>query len=137
MTAIRDFYRKEHRTGIDYASVRRALKCLGLQKHYNHTVYIMKELRGRPLVTLSMAQEQKLLCRFLELKEVFECISDRRVNMLSYPYVIRKLCELEGWNRMAKIVPILKSFQRITSQDELWHEICNRKHWRFTPTPLH
>lgn len=134
LRTVREYLEKEHRQCIDYDLVKTVLKKTRLQKHYDHVVFIMNELRGKPLVLLTTNQEQVLISLFLELQPVFGAISNRRVNMLSYPYVIRKLCELKGWTAMARVIPTLKSHSRLFQQDELWREICRTKGWTFRPT---
>ena len=132
---VRQLLLKENHQGIHYWNVKNCLHKLGLQRHYNHCVYIMSQLRGRPLVTMTRNQEQILVEMFMKLQDSFVLLSHTRVNMLSYPFVIRKLCELKGWFNMARIIPTLKSNLRIMMQDDLWRKICESKGWRFIPTP--
>lgn len=132
---VRNLLINENKTAIHYWNIRNALRTLKLQKYYDNCTYIMTELRGKPLVNLSRSQETILIEMFLGLRESFVSLQKVRINMLSYPYVIKKLCELKGWHNMAKIVPILKSHCRIVMQDELWRRICIHKGFRFIPTP--
>lgn len=133
--AVRNLLLKDNVRGIHYWNVRGCLQRLGLQRHYSHCVYIMSRLRGRPLVTMTRNQEQVLVEMFLRLQEPFSKLTLSRVNMLSYPYVLKKLCELKGWFNMARIIPTLKSGLRIMMQDDLWRKICEYNGWRFIPTP--
>jgi hypothetical protein len=126
---IKDNCRKVH-----YWAVRNALKRLGYERFYDHSVYIMSRIRGTPLVDMTKNQEEVLVRMFLELEPIFYILKDNRVNMLSYPYVIKKLCEIKGWHAMARIIPTLKSHTRIVMQDEMWRRICHEKGWIFTPT---
>ena len=134
---VRLFLLKDGITDIHFWTVKNALKQLGLQRYYGNTIQIMTQLRGRPLFNLNPKQEQRLVVLFLELRESFSVISNHRVNMLSYPYTIRKLCEHVGWHRIAQSIPLLKSSLRIQVQDQLWRQICDYKKWTFKATPLH
>jgi hypothetical protein len=125
---------KDNLNGIHYWNVRSCLQRLKMQRHYSHCVFIMSEIRGRPLVTMTRNQEQVLVEMFLKLQDPFSSLVKYRVNMLSYPYVLKKLCELKGWFNMARIIPTLKSGGRIMMQDEMWRKICEYRGWRFIPT---
>lgn len=131
---VADLLIKDNCRGVHYWVIRNALKRLGYQEFYDNSVYIMSRIRGTPLVSLTKNQETVLVQMFMELEQVFSSLRHSRVNMLSYPYVIKKLCELKGWNAMARIIPTLKSHTRIILQDELWRKICEQKQWRFIPT---
>lgn len=131
---VRQLLVKDNMNGIHYWNVRNCLQRLKMQRHYNHCVYIMSKIRGKPLVMMTKNQEQILIEMFMTLQHSFSLLSSSRVNMLSYPYVIKKLCELKGWFNMARIIPTLKSNVRIMMQDDLWRKICEDKKWRFIPT---
>lgn len=118
-----------------YWNVKACLKILRLQRYYDHIVFIMKALRGTPLFEMTRTQEDRLVKLFCQLRPSFLQLAHERVNMLSYPYIISKLCELQGWTRVAKIIPTLKSTMRIKEQDELWYRICRSCGWQFIATP--
>lgn len=132
---VRQLLLKDNMIGIHYWNIRNCLQRLGMQRHYNHCVYIMSQIRGKPLVIMTKNQEQVLVEMFMGLQDSFSLLSQYRVNMLSYPYVLKKLCELKGWFNMARIIPTLKSNIRIMMQDDLWRRICEFKKLRFIPTP--
>lgn len=131
---VKQLLAKDNLQGIHYWNIRNCLQRLGLQKHYCHCVFIMSEIRGKPLVTMTRNQEQVLVEMFMKLQEPFASLVKYRVNMLSYPFVIKKLCELKGWFNMARVIPTLKSGGRIMMQDDLWRKICDVRGWRFIPT---
>lgn len=130
---VKTHLRRTNTNAIHYWTVRNALRTLGLQKYYYNTVSIMANIRGRPLFNLTRKHEGELINMFMQLQDVFSHLQNKRVNMLSYPYVIRQLCELKGWKHMAKIIPTLKSHNRIVTQNSLWKYICKVKHWPFIP----
>lgn len=132
--AVKALLQKDNCRVVHYWVIRNALKRLGYQDYYDHSIYIMSKIRGTPLVNMTRNQENILVQMFMELESVFGSLRDIRVNMLSYPYVIKKLCELKGWWLMSKIIPTLKSHTRIILQDQLWRRICTEKQWTFIPT---
>jgi hypothetical protein len=131
---VKALLEKDNCRKVHYWAVRNALKRLGYERFYDHSVYIMSRIRGKPLVNMTKNQEEVLVQMFLELEPIFCILKNIRVNMLSYPYVIKKLCEIKGWHAMARIIPTLKSHTRIVMQDEMWRRICHEKGWTFTPT---
>lgn len=135
INAVKHRIQSQNNTGIYYWNVRNSLKALGMQKYYPHCVFIMSEIRGKPLFNLSRDQENRLVEMFLQLQNVFSALQQKRVNMLSYPFVIKKLCELKGWHKLSKVIPTLKSHTRIMLQDNMWRIVCQQKGWKFKPTP--
>jgi hypothetical protein len=133
---IRELLAHDNIREIHYWNVRSCLKRLNLPQYYDNTISIMARLRGCPLAILTPQQEKVLEDMFLQLQEPFQQMEGMRVNMLFYPYVIRKLCEIRGWWTMARVIPTLKSHQRIMGQDMAWRRICEWRGWPFTATPL-
>lgn len=131
---VKTLLMKDNSVGINYWNVRNAMKRLHYERFYRNTIYIMSCIRGKPLVNLTKRQEDVLIKMFIDIQESFCAIGHARVNMLNYPYVIKKLCELKRWHGMARVVPMLKSNVRIVLQDELWKKICSLKKWTFIPT---
>lgn len=131
---VRSLLKKEGIRGLHYLAVKKAMRQLGLTHLYRHTTYIMMNLRGVPLVHLTPNQETILIKLFMEIQQVFYDLPHCRVNMLSYPYLIKKFCELKHWTAMARVIPILKSYGRVVAMDFIWKEICRLKKWTFTAT---
>lgn len=131
---VRSHLEKNNCRDIHYWTIRSTLEALGLKRFYANSVTIMQAIRGEPLVQLTSHQENRLINMFLGLKSSFQVIANMRVNMLSYPYVIRKLCELLGWKEMALLIPLLKSSNRIAHQDILWKLVCETSGLQFIPT---
>jgi hypothetical protein len=135
--AVRNLLQTSGTRDVHYWVVRSAVKQLGFKRYYANIIQIMTVLRGHPLVSLTKDHEEKLLCMFLSLRDVYDKVANERINMLHYAYVIRKLCEVQGWDRMARCIPLLKSSSRIQYQDLLWKKLCDEKGWTFIPTVLH
>jgi ribosomal protein S27E len=131
---VQQLLEKNNYKVIHYWIIRNALKRLHYEEFYDNAIFILSKIRGTPLVNLTRNQENILVEMFMSLEHVFITLKNQRVNMLSYPYVIKKLCELKGWFTMAKIIPTLKSHVRIVIQDELWRKICLSRKWNFIST---
>jgi hypothetical protein len=138
ITKVKSFLQQENTKGVSFWTIKNALRRLHLQRFYGNTGYIMKEIRGYPVFEMSSGQQEELVQMFISLSCVYENVvniqTKYRVNMLSYPYIIRKLCELKKWNKVAKVIPFLKSYSSIINQDHIWCLVCKQKGWVFTPT---
>lgn len=131
---IKDLMIKDNYQGVHYWNTRNAMKRLGYSSYYDNTIYIMSRIRGTPLVQLTKKQESILIQMFLDIQPAFLQVSQGRANMLSYPYIIKKICEIKKWFNMARVIPTLKSHLRIHIQDELWKKVCILTNWKFIPT---
>lgn len=105
--------------------VRLALRELRLQKYYNHSYYVMREVFGYPLVKFRKVNEARLLAMFYRIQEPFSRIQQGRTNMLSYQFLIKKFCQLLGY-KVAEYIPLLKSRSNLQRQDYLWKQICDQ-----------
>lgn len=101
------------------------LKKLKMQRYYNNVHSIYYIITGKRFMYLKPYHEQKLMDLFLLIQEAFNSKCGKRVNMLSYLYLIKKFSEILGWTRIAKSLPLLKSQQKIKQQDEIWKKICS------------
>lgn len=109
------------------------LKKLGYSKYYEHAVYIIYRLSGKQPPKLPPELEEKLRHMFKELQEPFAkvCPKDRK-NFLSYSYVLHKCVELLGYDEYKELFPLLKSREKLHSQDKIWKEMCEKYlHWEF------
>lgn len=104
--------------------IRSALKELRMQKFYNHSYYVMREVFGYSLVEFRKINEARLLAMFMRIQEPFARIQQQRTNMLSYQFLIKKFCELLGY-KVAEYIPLLKSRQNLQQQDFIWRQICD------------
>lgn len=115
-----------------YERVKSALRILHEKKYYNNVIQIIARISGEPLLKLSSENEAILLDYFYQVQAVYSQCMGARVNMLFYPYLIKKFCELQGWTQAADSIPQLKSRSKIYQQDIIWERICNKKGWDFT-----
>lgn len=110
--------------------IKHILRELRLQRLYTHIHFILYSITGQPLILLEPEHEQQLVTMFRQLQAPFAKYS-HRVNMLSYPYVVRKLFEILGWDDAAAIIPLLKSNEKVRNQDVVWREICLELGWPY------
>jgi len=82
---------------------------------------------------LSLHTEDLIMKKFDEAVSVFSKLKPTlgRNNFLNYEYVLHKICQLEGAQKLAKTFPLLKSKARLRLQDTVWERICQCLHWTF------
>jgi hypothetical protein len=127
------------------SSILAILKEMKKPKYYQYPVAIAMHLQ--PGVgaedespPISKAMEMALKERFRLVEDAYDsCRVQERKNFLSYPYVLRKLLELENtpeafW--VVQMLPITKNKLRIRNQDAIWEMVCSKLRWRFVPTSV-
>lgn len=124
LESIRAVLAEDPTSAITYDRIRAALRRLRLQRYYNNTYSILRRLTGEALVEFSPQHETQLLEMFRQIQQPFSNHRDSRVNMLGYVYVIRKFCEILGWQDLAVQLPHLKSREKTRSQDVIWKHVC-------------
>lgn len=119
----------------DIDRVKKILKSLKLNKYYEHIVYIISKITGKPAPTFSREIEEKLKKMFDQIQEPFDrhCPKDR-INFLSYSYVFHKFIELLEMHDYIKCFPLLKSRTKLRYQDEIWKKICSDCNWKYYPS---
>ena len=72
---------------------------------------------------------------FKDIQKPFDehCPTERK-NFLSYSFVLFKMCELLGEDEYLQFFPLLKSKEKLYSQDVIWKKICATLRWEFIPT---
>lgn len=119
-----------------YGDIKQCLKALGLQSFYNNIFSLLFRLSKRRLVNLTSQQTSSMIQMFIAIQQPFAESRDRRVNMLSYLYLVRKFCELLGWTKLSRCVPLLKSRVKIRQQDVIWFRVCQRMGYTYYPSTL-
>ena len=115
--------------------IREFLKKLGLNKYYEHTAYILNRLNGETPPTMTRETEEKLRVMFREIQHPFmKHCPKKRVNFLSYSYVLHKFVELLGLDEYIKCFPLLKSRNKLEEQDKIWLNICKELKWQYIPS---
>ena len=108
----------------EYGEIRFVLKRLQFQKYYNHIFLLVNMFRKEPMITLSKENEDVLEDLFRQLQKPFCTNRGRRVNMLSYSYILIKLCEYLGWKDLSNVLPKLVSPLKVYKQDQIWKRVC-------------
>ena len=124
--------RIENMAKVTPSKIREFLKKLSLNKYYEHTAYILNRLNGETPPTMSRETEEKLRVMFREIQYPFmKHCPKKRVNFLSYSYVLHKFVELLGMDEYIKCFPLLKSRNKLEEQDKIWMNICKELKWEF------
>ena len=112
--------------------VREILRKLGLTKYYDNVAFIINKLNNIPAPKISHNLEKKLLQMFNMIEDVWNIVKPKnRKNMLSYPYILHKLCELLEEDDLLPSFPLLKSQDVLREQDRIWKKICQKLNWEF------
>ena len=138
ISKLRIEFRKEKIKVVDsitHAKVRSFLKKLRLNKYYEHVPYITNILSGIPPMKMSPVLQERLKNMFNEIQAPFDkyCPPERK-NFLSYSYVLYKFCELLSEDEYLVYFTLLKSRDKLASQDSIWRNICKELRWEFIPT---
>lgn len=111
------------------------LKKYRMTQYYEHTQYIYSKITKNPPPTLTREEEEKIKKMFKQIEEPFNKFRpSERSNFLNYSFVIHKLFILLGKEEHAKYFNLLKSKEKLKSQDKIWAKICAYLGWRFHPS---
>ena len=122
----------EHMT---ISQIKSILKKLKLNDYYEHIPFIKSQITNKPAPTINRDTEDKLKKMFDQIQEPFEKHCPKsRINFLSYSYVLHKFCQLLELDDFIKSFPLLKSRQKLRTQDEIWKKICQECKWEFYPS---
>ena len=121
-------------TDLTHNKTKEILKRLGLNKYYEHIVFIKNKLGIKPPF-MSQELENTLCNLFIDLQSPYsKNCPDYRVNFLNYYYVLYKLCELLDETRFLSEIPMLKDREKLIEQDEIWKKMCLELDWEFIAT---
>ena len=120
---------------LKYKDVRLILKKLKYNKYYEHIPHIISVLTNKSAPTLDRKTEEVLRSLFKEIQIPFmnNCPPNRK-NFLSYSYVLHKFCELLEFDHLLEYFPLLKSREKLHTQDLIWSQICKDLKWQFIPS---
>jgi hypothetical protein len=132
---IRAELKKQKITNVNQISTKRVriiLKKLKYSEHYEHTIYIVCRLTGKTPPTLSRETEEKIKTMFKQIQEPFmrHC-PPSRINFLSYSYVLHKIFKIIKLEKYTAFFELLKSKEKLRSQEEMWKKICDDLKWPF------
>ena len=120
---------------IKLSTLKDILKKLKLNDYYEHTPFIKSKITGIPAPTINRETEELFKKMFDEIQEPFQkhC-PPKRINFLSYSYVLHKFFQLLELDDYVKCFPLLKSRTKLRIQDEIWKKICEDCMWQFYPS---
>jgi len=133
---INKYNLKDNPQNITPQNMREILRKLGLNKYYDNIPYIIFKTTGKEPPQIPREKEEKLRQMFREIQEPFKIykVKNRR-NLISYPYIIYKLCELIELDYLLPFITLLKSDDKIKDMDIIiWKKICNHLNWEFIPS---
>lgn len=117
---------------ITISYMRYILKNLSLTGYYEHAIYILSKISRTQAPIINRETEEKLKNMFKLIQAPFEKHRPKaRVNFLSYSYVLHKFCQLLELDKFVRYFPLLKSREKLRSQDKIWEAICKELRWEF------
>ena len=60
--------------------------------------------------------------------------SSDRSNIITYPYILYKFCQIREYTDYMKYFNLLKSEDKLNEQDKIWKKICKELDWTYYPT---
>ena len=115
--------------------IREILRNLKLTKYYDNVPFIINKLNNIPAPKMNHKIEKKILEMFNMIESIWDIVKPKkRKNMISYPYILHKLCELLEYDEYLPSFPLLKSPEVLAEQDKIWERICQELHWEFYPS---
>lgn len=120
---------------LNLSQIKSILKKLKLNDYYEHIPYIKSQITNKPAPRINRETEEILKKMFDKIQEPFEKHCPKsRINFLSYSYVLHKFCQLLELDDFIKCFPLLKSRQKLRTQDDIWKKICEDCQWEFYPS---
>ena len=124
-----------NRSQLNLKIIKSVLKKIKLNKYYEHASYITSQLSGNPPPTLDHDTEECLKTLFILIEQSYnKHRPSTRINFFSYPYVLHKLFQIFGKNEYLMYFPLLKSKEKVKTQDEIWKKVCEDLNWPFYPS---
>jgi len=117
---------------ITISKIKKYLKTIGYSKYYEHIPIIINKICNKQPLVIDNDTERVLIRMFKMIQSPFEkhCPPTRK-NFLSYSYTLYKLCELIGRKDLLPLFSLLKSREKLFSQDKIWKNICIELNWTF------
>jgi hypothetical protein len=116
---------KDH-SQVTVPEIRQVLKRLKLTNLYNHRVLLWSKISGQKPPFLTETQEAELMYIFSLVIPIWDDVKPPdRSNMLSYPYLLNKFCNLLGYTELSRHFDLLKSKDKLVGQDFMWSQICD------------
>jgi hypothetical protein len=99
-----------------------------------NTVQIYSRLTGRSPRRLDSFATDQARIMFITQAPYYRKHCGGRTNMLSYPYILYKYCELLGYWEMLETMPLLRGPSNLSIHDAIQMKISRDLDWEFIPT---
>lgn len=133
-----DKEKKSNLADLDIDRVKKYLKkyiSYGYNKYYENAYQIIYKLNGLTPLSIPKEIEEQLCNMFIMIETPFEKVRPpNRSNLITYPYVLYKFCQILKYTEYMKYFNLLKSNDKLNEQDKIWKKICVELDWQFYPT---
>jgi len=120
---------------INNETILQILKKTGNTKYNNLIHEIINRITNKPVPRLPVSIQEKMKIMFKKTQKPFENVCPKtRTNFLSYSYVIRKFLEILNQYQYIEYFPLLKSREKLYSQDMIWKSMCHQLNWKYNPS---
>ena len=112
--------------------MREFLKKHKLNKYYEHISYLLYKMCSNNTPTISKEDEDRLCQAFKQIQGPFaeSPHAKKRKNFLSYSFVLYKLSQLFELDHLTPYFSLLKSREKLQTQDLIWADICSSLSWQ-------
>lgn len=118
--------------------IRKILKQLPEPRSYPFIPWFYCKLNNKTIPKpISSETIEQMLYLFHLLKTAYNELfgSDKKISLMSYPYITRKILELiEDYDEYLPLILLNNSNENINNCDLRWHKICDKLEWEFWPT---
>lgn len=112
--------------------IKKILKKNRLTNFYEHLQQIYCKVTNCPPMLLNRETEEKIISMFQSMQASFYLRRPgTRSNFLSYSYILNKLFRIIDLEKYSQYFGLLKSKERLKSQDVIWKKICEDMKWRY------
>jgi hypothetical protein len=122
--------------------------CKDVRIKMDNSVQVYSRLTGRAPRRMTPFMKDQMRIMFHVAEPSFRRFAAGRTNHLSFPFTLRKYCELLGYWEMLDSLPMLRGANNITFHDNVMSRVFNAMGWSFcapvrkerrgpTATPLH
>ena len=117
---------------ISVKFIRDVLKKYKYNNFYENRQYIFSKITGIPPPCFTREQQDKIYKMFEQLKEPYMKFRPTgRSNFLNYSFLINKILNIMNLPDDAKFFELLKSEEKLKTQENTWKKICNYLGWPY------
>lgn len=118
---------------ITIPTMMRCMKRMRVSKLYKHYVQVYCRLTNSSPPRVSHQEFASMVSAFLDLQVPWEsCKSRRRINFLSYPYCLYRLCEYISRPDLLHWIVLLQDVSKLKCQDTMFFSMTDSINWNRT-----